>query len=267
MKENKIIQGNCLDVLKTLEDESVDLTVTSPPYDNLRDYEGNNSTWNEDLWRGVIKELYRLTKDGGVVVWVTQDQTKNFRKSGTSFKMALCFIESGFGLFETCIYRKYGAEGAWWNKRFRVDHEYIMIFFKGERPKYFNKEHLKIPSKHGGKVMRGGASRKKDGTTMKSRSMTINKMKCRGTIWEYLNGGDKDKVKRLHPATFPDQLAKDAINCFSKEGDVVLDPFLGSGTTAVACILLGRKYIGIELNPSYIEIAKKRIENIPPKLF
>lgn len=256
---DKIIQGDSLEVLKQIPDESVDCVVTSPPYDNLRTYNGNNSSWGEHVWKGLIPELYRVLKDGGVVIWVTQDQTKNFRKSGTSFRVAIYFMDKGFGLFETCIYRKYGSEGAWWTKRFRVDHEYIHIFFKGERPKSFNKEHLKIPSKHGGKTMTGGASRKYDGTTMKARPMTINAMKCRGTIWEYLNAGDKDKLKSQHPATFPNQFAVDAVSCFSKEGDTILDPFMGSGTTGVACKNLGRNFIGIELDKTYFEIAKERI--------
>ncbi len=192
---------------------------------------------------------------------VIQDQTKNFGKSLTSFRTIVDWCDSfGFKLFETVIYRKYGAEGAWWNKRFRVDHEYIPIFLKGERPRYFNKEHLKIPSKHGGKTMTGGGTRLTNGIRIATRSIKINPMKCRGTIWEYLTAGDGSRLKHQHPATFPNQLPYDFINCFTPKHGVVLDPFVGSGTTTVAAKNLGHRYIGIDIAPEYCAIAEKRMQ-------
>jgi site-specific DNA-methyltransferase (adenine-specific) len=262
MEINKIYNEDCLVTMGNMPDNFIDLTVTSPPYDNLRDYKG----YNLDLHK-VGSELFRVTKDGGMVCFVMQDQTKNFGKSLTTFKTAIDFCNIGFKLFECCIYRKYGQEGAWWNKRFRVDHEYILIFLKGDRPKSFNKEPLKIPSKHGGKTMTGCATRNTDGTTQKSRAVTINKMKCRGSIWEYLNGGDKDKIKREHPATFPDALAQDLVLCFSSENDLVYDCFMGSGTTAKMTIINNRNWIGSEISSEYCEIINKRISDIPKTLF
>jgi site-specific DNA-methyltransferase (adenine-specific) len=192
---------------------------------------------------------------------VIQDSTKNFGKSLTSFRTILDWCDNiGFKLFECCIYHKQGAEGAWWNKRFRVDHEYMPIFLKGDRPQYFNKEPLKIPSKHGGKVMTGCATRKTDGTTEKSKTVKINIMKCRGTVWDYINGGDKNPLKRKHPATFPDKIPYDFIQCFCPENGIVLDPFIGCGSTAVMAKKLGRKYVGIDISQEYCDLAEERIK-------
>lgn len=254
MQLNVIYNENCLDTMKRMPDNFIDLVVTSPPYDNIRDYKG----YELDL-HTIGKELFRTIKDGGIVCFVMQDQTKNFGKSLTTFKTAIDFCNIGFKLFECCIYRKYGQEGAWWNKRFRIDHEYILMFLKGDKPKAFNKEPLKIPSKHGGKTMTGCATRNTDGTTQKSRAVTINTMKCRGSIWEYLNGGDKNKIKRKHPATFPDALAKDLILCFSNEGELVYDCMAGSGTTGLMAKQNNRNFIMSEISADYCKIIDERM--------
>ncbi len=253
---NKIICGDATEIMKGFPSNSVDIVVTSPPYDAVRDYKG----FSLDL-HTAGKEIHRVLKDGGVAVMVIQDQTKNFGKSLTSFRTIVDWSDSfGFKLFETVIYRKYGAEGAWWNKRFRVDHEYIPIFLKGERPQYFNKEHLKILSKHGGKTLTGGGTRLTNGIRIATRPIKINPMKCRGTIWEYLTAGDGSRLKHQHPATFPNQLPYDFINCFTPKNGVVLDPFVGSGTTTVAAKNLGYKYIGIDIAPEYCAITEKRMK-------
>lgn len=252
---NKIICGDVVEVMRKFPPNSIDIVVTSPPYDAVRDYKGFALNLHE-----TGKEIYRVLKDGGVAVMVIQDQTKNFGKSLTSFRTIINWCDNfGFKLFETIIYRKYGAEGAWWNKRFRVDHEYIPIFLKGGRPRHFNKERLKIPSKHGGKTMTGGGTRLTNGVRIATRAITINPMKCRGTIWEYLTAGDGSRLKHQHPATFPNQLPYDFIQCFCPKNGIVLDPFVGSGTTTVAAKNLGREYIGIDISKEYCEIAKKRL--------
>ena len=261
---NQIICGDAVEILKKIPNNSIDLVVTSPPYDSIRDYKG----FSYDL-HATGKEIFNKLKDGGIAVMVIQDQTKNFGKTLTSFKTIIDWCDNiGFKLFETVIYRKYGAEGAWWNKRFRVDHEYMPIFLKGERPQYFNKEHLKIPSKHGGKTLTGGGTRLTNGIRIATRAIKINPMKCRGTIWEYLTAGDGSRLKHLHPATFPNRLPYDFIQCFCPEGGIVLDPFVGSGTTTVAAKNLNRKYIGIDIAKEYCNIAEKRIkeESDAPKL-
>ncbi len=254
-KNDRFICGDNIQVMKQMLDGSVDVIVTSPPYDNIRDYKGFSVNLSE-----TGKEAYRVLKDGGIAVVVIQDQTKNFGKTLTSFRLALDWCDNaGFKLFECLIYKKYGAEGAWWNKRFRVDHEYMMVFLKGDRPAYFNKEPLKIPSKHGGKTMTGGGTRLTNGIRIPTKSIKINPMKCRGTVWCYETAGDGSKLKHLHPATFPDKLPYDFIQCFCPPDGTVLDPFVGSGTTALAAKALGRNFIGIDISQEYIDLCEKRI--------
>jgi DNA modification methylase len=252
---NKIIKGDNINILRKIDNDIIDQIITSPPYDGLRDYNGYKLDLHE-----TGKELYRVLKSGGICAVIIQDQTKNFAKSLTSFRMAIDWCDNiGFRLFENCIYQKQGVEGAWWKKRFRVDHEYIMLFLKGEKPLYFNKEPLKIPSKHGGRSLTGAAVRLKNGTNLPSRKININKMKCRGTIWNYITCGDGSKLKHKHPATFPNMLPYDLIECFCPENGTVLDPFNGSGTTCVAAKSLGRKYIGIDCSKEYCNISKQRL--------
>lgn len=252
---NSIICGDAAEVLKNIPDQTVDLVVTSPPYDDLRKYNG----FSLDL-HAIGQELYRVLKDGGIVAMVIQDSTKNFGKSLTSFRTILDWCDNiGFKLFETCIYHKNGTEGAWWKNRFRVDHEYMPIFLKGERPQFFDKEPLKIPSKHGGKVMSGSGNRKTDGTTTPIVKRAINPTKCRGTVWDYMMAGDKNPLKRKHPAVFPDKIPFDFIQCFCPPDGTVLDPFVGCGSTAVTAKLLGRNYIGIDICQEYCDLAQERI--------
>lgn len=253
---NTIQNVDCVEGMKELPESSIDLIVTSPPYDQIRKYKG----FSVDL-SAVGKGIFRVLKDGGIAVMVIQDQTTAYAKTLTSFRTIIDWCDNaGFRLFECCLYRKHGTDGAWYTKRFRVDHEYIPIFLKGKKPQYFNKEPLKIPSKWAGVTMTGGATRCTNGKTLNSRPIKINPMKCRGTIWEYLTCGDGDKLKHQHPATFPNKLPYDVIQCFCPKDGIVLDPFMGSGTTAIAAIKLNRKFIGFEISKEYCEIANKRLE-------
>jgi site-specific DNA-methyltransferase (adenine-specific) len=258
--------------MKEIPDGTVDLVVTSPPYDGLRDYNGVSF----DL-HATGEQIFRVLKEGGIAVMVIQDQTKNFGKSLTSFRTIIDWCDSfNFKLFECLIYRKNGTEGAWWKQRFRVDHEYMPVFLKGDKPQYFNKESIKIPSKHGGKTMTGFANRKTNGKTQESVTKKINLLKCPGTIWtesskneidleplgsvwDYLMAGDKNPIKRMHPAPFPDKIPYDFINVFCPPNGIVLDPFMGSGSTAVSAKKLGRRFIGFDTSKEYCEIAEKRL--------
>lgn len=235
--------------MKTFADKSFDLVLTSPPYDNLRDYNGYSFDFEN-----TAKEIFRLTKDGGVCVWIVGDATVGGSETGTSFKQALSFKEIGFNLHDTMIWNKGGfsAVGALVS-RYAPVFEYMFILTKGA-PKTFNPI-MDRKTKHGGKNA-GGTVRQKDGTTKPmSKTMTINEYGQRFNIWEQF-----PQAESLgHPAPFPLHLALDHILSWSNEGDTILDPFLGSGTTLVAAKQLNRNATGIEISPEYCEIARKRL--------
>ena len=248
--------GDCLEVMKEIPDGSVDLTVTSPPYDNIRKYNGNNALWGEHVWKGVIQELFRLTKDGGVVVWIVGDATIKGSETGTSFKQALWAKERGFNLHDTMIWQKNAIPYDPKCERYWQAFEYMFVFSKG-KPKC---NYIKVPCKHAGKRKPNNyGQRRPDGTLRTDRhqdSRRIQATKVKDNIWYVPNA----KQNGCHPASYPEQLVNDHILSWSNEGDTILDPFMGSGTTGVACKNIGRNFIGIELDPEYFEIAKKRIE-------
>ena len=249
-----LMQGDCLERMKEIESGSVDVTVTSPPYDNLRSYNGNNELWNDGVWQQVLRELYRVTASGGVVVWVVGDATIKGSETGTSFRQALFAIELGFNLHDTMIYEK--AQSCFGStKCYLQAFEFMFVFSKG-RPKAINfirdRDNVR-----GGKtestVSRGFD---KEGTSGERIYKTSEKKGKRKNIWKYGVGGGTTG----HPAVFPEKLATDHVISWSNQGDVVFDPFMGSGTTGVACANTGRKFIGIELDLNYFNIALDRIE-------
>ena len=257
--------GDCLDVMKTIPDNSVDLTVTSPPYDNLRTYNGNIDQWNFEKFKAIAKELYRVTADGGVVVWVVGDATIKGSETGTSFRQALWFMECGFRLHDTMIYHKSSLPMN--HNRYEQDFEYMFVLSKG-RPNTFNP--IRIPCKYPEKetARKNSYFSETDEKNRKARSAKKRKPvgvdKIKGNILYYATGKNHstlDSIAFKHPAIFPEQLAQDHIVSWSNEGDVVLDCFMGSGTTGKMAVLNNRKFIGIELDKGYFDIAKKRIED------
>ena len=241
---NKIYCGDNITLIKQLDDDSIDLTVTSPPYDNLRTY--NGFSWD---FEGLAKELYRVTKQGGVVVWIVNDATINGSETGTSFRQALYFMECGFNLHDTMIWQKpICANAGGINVRYWQSFEYMFVFSKG-RINTFNpiKDRKNI---NGGKIMTG-TIRQPDGTTVKNPSCgnMVSEFGSRINIWECDN-----KRSSTHPATFPERLILDHIISWSNAGDIVFDPFIGSGTTAKASKKLGRHYIGFEISQEYCNI-------------
>ncbi|UTQ79878.1 putative DNA methylase [Vibrio phage vB_VnaS-L3] len=256
-KENTwLMHGDCLERMKEIESGSVDLTVTSPPYDNLRSYNGNNDLWGEHVWKAVISDLYRVTKKGGVVVWVVGDATIKGSETGTSFKQALWAMECGFNLHDTMIYRKETPPKT--HKRYEQHFEYMFVFTKGA-PSAFNG--IFVDSKNAGRLRTGTMRQDGDSLTSRNAKGVVAAKKLKGNVWDIncANGGTKYKLANKHPAIFPEQLAHDHIISWSNEGGTVLDPFMGSGTTGVAAKNLSRKFIGIELDDGYFEIAKDRI--------
>lgn len=247
--------GDALEHLSTLPSDSIDLVLFSPPYDGVRDYKGG---WTIDL-PGLGSALLRVVKDGGFAAIVMTDGTKNQRKSMTTFRTAVAWEDAGWSMFETVIYSRDGRPGAWWATRFRVDHEYILLFFKGNRPRPVDHHPgLRVPSKHAGKKW-AGTQRMTDGTLIRT-TATVAADKCRGTIWHYATSNSEgNRTKAKHPATFPDALARDLILALSAPGDVVYDPMMGSGTTPVVAAQEGRSWLGNDVSAEYVGIAADRL--------
>jgi len=267
MEFNKIYNENCLDTMARMQDGAIDLTVTSPPYDNLRTYNGYSFDFEP-----IARELFRVTKYGGVVVWIVNDATINGSETGTSFKQALYFKECGFNLHDTMIYNRNTPFPS--TTRYYQEFEYMFILSKG-KPKCFNYltqrkteetiKDLKRRSKQKTSLRKDNDKVIQNRFTEKSKN---NELRVKSNIWKYSVGGGKstkDKIAFKHPAIFPEQLANDHIVSWSNEGDIVYDPFMGSGTTAKMALANNRQYIGSELSAEYVEIANERLKQT--KLF
>lgn len=253
-------QGDCLELMKQIPDGAIDLTVTSPPYDNLRTYKGNINQWCFDKFQAIARELYRITKPGGVVVWVVGDATINGSETGTSFKQALYFKECGFNIHDTMIYQKDSISYPD-TKRYYSNFEYMFVFSKGA-PITINLIRDRKNKHYDGKKRITGRSRQPDGTLIANRKGNLMKpYGVRFNVWKYSVGKNKTTTDDISgfPAPYPEALARDHILSWSNPGDIVFDPFLGSGTTAKMAILNGRHYIGFELEPEYYDIARKRL--------
>lgn len=268
-------QGDCLEIMRGMDAHCIDLTVTSPPYDNLRTYNGSLNDWTEAKWKAIIAELYRVTKQGGVVVWVVGDATIKGSETGTSFRQALWAMECGFRLHDTMIWRKVNpppqVKSA---RRYTSAYEYMFVWSKGP-PAAFNP--VEIPTKTAGaSTFRPGCNtqRSRDGSYQLARKdaradKVVKATKPLQNVWDTAKQGQG----ALHPAQFPEALARDHILSWSNEGDTVFDPFLGSGTTGKMAIAHGRNFIGIERDAEYFTIAERRIlglqadnDNTPPAI-
>mgnify|MGYP003624887090 FL=1 len=245
MKVNKIYNENCLNTMARMEDNFIDLTVTSPPYDNLRDYNGYSFDFES-----IAKELYRVTKEGGVVVWIVGDATIKGSETGTSFKQALFFKEIGFNLHDTMIWNKQGFSAVGSLKvRYAPVFEYMFIFSKGKLKTFNPIKDRK--NKHFNKLI-SKSKRQTDGTIKKGKSYVSKEYGQRFNVWDCFPQGNKTN----HPAPFPKKLVNDHIISWSNKNDLVYDCFMGSGTTAKMAILNNRKYIGSEISKEYCKISK-----------
>lgn len=244
---NKIYCGDCLEVMKDIPGKSIDMVLTSPPYDNLRDYKGYSFNFEE-----IAKELFRIIKDGGVVVWIVGDATVNGSETGTSFKQALYFKEIGFSLHDTMIWHKPNCFNFGSNNCYRNSFEYMFIFSKG-KPRTINliKDY---PTKSNGKTLKG-ARKHKDGSRDAVPDFIVGEYKKRDNVWNV----NVKCENNGHPAVFPEKLAEDHIISWSNEGDIIIDPMAGSGTTLKMAKLNKRNYIGIEISPEYCKIAEERL--------
>ena len=249
-----IKQGDCLELMKDIPDESIDLTVTSPPYDNLRTYNGNISQWSFEKFKEIAKELHRVTKLGGTIVWIVGDATINGCETGTSFTQALYFKEIGFNLLDTMIYEKNGCGACGSNKCYIQNFEYMFILTKGNL-KTFNLIYDRKNKLVGKQIVNGNRTIFTKDNGLKYREIETKEFGRRFNIWKYNQTQGHDIFSKQHPAPFPINLAEDHILSWSNKGDTVLDPFMGSGTTGIACKNLDRNFIGMELDEKYFNIA------------
>jgi site-specific DNA-methyltransferase (adenine-specific) len=252
---NKIIHGNCIDIMKTIDNNSIDLTITSPPYDNLRNYKGYNFPFEE-----IAEELFRVTKNGGVVVWVVGDATINGNETGTSFKQALHFQKVGFNLHDTMIFQKTNPIPQIYRKRYNNIFEYMFVFSKG-----VVKTHnpIKVDCLHAGLQLNGTTYKNYSKGEQKREKMAkpVKNQKIKGNIWEYVVGKKKeDQEAKGHPAPFPCELVRDHIISWTNKDDIVLDPMCGSGTTCKVAMEQQRNFIGIDVSKEYCDIAKNRLK-------
>lgn len=252
MEVNKIYNENCLDTMARMSNGFVDLTVTSPPYDGLRTYNGYSFPFED-----IAKELLRVTKDGGVVVWIVGDATVKGSESGTSFRQALYFKEIGFNLHDTMMYRKINYIPLTHN-RYEQEFEYMFVLSKG-KPKTFKP--IMVACKTKGSKTKGRTfyqTNNQNKPTKGHKSDAVKEYKQKGNVWEVpTNSGAKG-----HPAQFPEQLPNDHIISWSNENDLVYDPFMGSGTTAKMAIINNRNWVGSEVSKEYCKIAEKRINEL-----
>ena len=254
---NNIYCGECADMMSRLPDECIDLTVTSPPYDDLRHYNG----YIFDFF-ATARQLIRVTKPGGVIVWVVADQTINGSETGTSFKQALYFMAKGVRLHDTMIYHVpgTGAKGsryAYWQA-----FEYMFVFSKG-KPKAINLIKDKV-NRYPGSLVNRGEKSKEVGSRLGS--YQVGKLGYRQNVWSVQSGNGHMGDSTSHPGMFPEKLARDHILSWSNPGDLILDPFMGSGTTAKMAMQNGRNYLGFDISQEYVDLAKRRVSYANPPL-
>ena len=272
MEINQIYNQSCITGMQEMNENMVDLCVTSPPYDDLRTY-NDSSKWDFEVFKEVAQGLYRVMKVGGVIVWVVGDAVIKGSETGSSFRQALYFMDLGFKLHDTMIYEKNGTafparrDGNRYSQLF----EYMFILSKDGKPKTANLICDKPNKWAGGQPWgkSGGTMRSKDGKLVQRQQKPTPKFSPRNNIWKYNTGKGyttKDDFAFEHPAMYPELLAQDHIMTWSNEDDLLLDPFMGAGTTAVISKDTNRNFIGFEIDESYYNVSQRRLkEHVPVK--
>ena len=256
MSEVQLYLGDCAIVMaEQIPDGAIDLTVTSPPYDNLRTYNGYTFDFE-----AIAMQLWRVTKPGGVVVWVVADATINGSETGTSFRQALHFMSLGFNLYQTLHYHKDGPPPK--KRKYEAVTEYMFVLSKGV-PSAINLIRDKRNRWAGTSNWGQKTIRESDGRLTTRKPIVVQQFGKRTTIWRYSSGG----TDTGHPAPFPEALARDHILSWSNPGDVVLDPMMGSGTTGKMAVLTGRQFVGIDTSVEYVELARQRIAKVEAQPF
>lgn len=258
MENDILITGDAESLLLEMESDSVDMILTSPPYDDLRKYGDDSSKWNFDKFKAIALQLCRVLKDGGVIVWVVNDKTAKGSKTGTSFRQALFFMSLGLNLNDTMIWVKKNPCPVVRQPRYSPRFEYMFVFSKG-KPKTFNP--IMRKTKCGGQAYRSTGKKMGGENGRRELNYTVNSETVDYNVWKIAIAQNKTG----HPAVFPLELAEKHVVSWSNEGDVVLDPFIGSGTTAVACRMHNRRFIGFDTNPEYVRIAEERVKTASSK--
>lgn len=259
-KLDNIYCGECSEMMAALPDECIDLTVTSPPYDNLRDY--HSYIFDFDA---IAAQLWRVTKLGGVVVWIAGDATIDGSETGTSFRQALGFMKLGFNLHDTMIYQKLVPVPQYKCKRYYSEFEYMFVFSKNA-PQVCN--YIMIPTISPGRENKDvRLQRNPDNTVKRKKRIKIKHTKIAGNVWVYDAANlATDTISRRHSARFPESLARDHIISWSNPSDIVLDPMIGSGTTAKVAMQTSRHYLGFDISQKYVELARRRVKEAQPPL-
>lgn len=260
-ERNKIYCGKSEELMTALPDGCIDLTVTSPPYDSLRTYNGFTLDWHE-----IIRQLYRVTKPGGVVVWVVADGVENGSKTGTSFRQCLYAMEAGFNLHQRLFYERGGPPPD--PTRYDETIEEMFVWSVG-KPKSVNLIKDKKNKWAGLSSFGQHTTREKNGSLSKKKKLVTNDYGKRTVVWRYATGmhfSTKDEYAFEHPAIFPEALARDHILSWSNPGDLVFDCFVGSGTVPKMAFQNGRDYLGFDISQEYVELAEKRVRNAQPPL-
>lgn len=258
---DRLINDDCVRVMEKFRDKSIDMAITSPPYDNLRSYKGYSFPFEE-----IARQLYRILKPGGVLVWVVADATIAGSETGTSFTQALYFKEIGFNLHDTMIFKKRNPIPQIYRKRYNNEFEYMFVISKGAVETH---NPIMVDCMHAGLELNGTTYKNYSKSEQKRKKLAkpVKAKKVKGNIWEYVVGkNQEDQEAKGHPAPFPCQLARDHILSWSNEGDIVLDPMCGSGTSCKVAMELNRRFIGIDISEEYINIAKARIRPLTTQI-
>lgn len=247
--DNRIHVCKAETLLRALPTGSVDLIVTSPPYDNLRKYKG--FSWSFEY---LAQQSYRVLKQGGVLVWVVADATVDGSETFTSFRQALYFRDvAGFNAHDTMIWNKNAMPGDF-GKRYRPTFEFMFIFTKGVPATWHPTMRRNATAGQWKKKGHSG----KDGWQTSTAKQTPEESVLENVWYIPVGGGVAvDNVK--HPAMFPEELSRRHIVTWSNEGDTVLDFFMGSGTTAKMAALNNRRFIGCDISAEYVAIARERV--------
>ena len=257
---------NCIDGMQLMDAESVDLVVTSPPYDDLRTY-NDSSKWDHEVFKSVADNLARVLKTGGVIMWNVNDATVKGSETGSSFRQCLYFMDRcGLRLHDTMIYEKTGTAFASGPKSVRYTQifEYCFILSKG-KPKTINLIQDKKNAWAGYTSFGNAKTRKQDGTMHDpgKKSKVIREYGVRTNIWKIKNSGgfgQSSKASYKHPATMPEELARGHVLTWSDKNDLILDPFMGAGTTAQVCLEENRNFIGFEIDETYHQMCVDRVQ-------